>query len=181
MDALKEWATVVRALENGDQTVILRKGGILETESGFKIESKKFLLFPTYEHQGQDGIKPQFHKYLQVVKNNQPKNGRNKITSYAEVLYEIDLDSEEKINALSTFHIWNDSYIKTRMNWMPEKPMKVVFLKITKISELEIPIKSEYQGCKSWIDINEDVNFGKAVLSDSELESKLKQFKEIVN
>jgi len=44
MNALKEWATVVKALENGDQTVILRKGGILETASGFKIESKKFLL-----------------------------------------------------------------------------------------------------------------------------------------
>jgi len=49
MDALKEWATVVKALENGDQTIILRKGGILETSSGFKIESKKFFLFPTYE------------------------------------------------------------------------------------------------------------------------------------
>jgi len=45
MDALKEWATVVKALENGEQTVILRKGGILETASGFKIEAKKFLLF----------------------------------------------------------------------------------------------------------------------------------------
>jgi len=41
MDALKEWATIVTALENGEQTVILRKGGILETESGFKIEAKK--------------------------------------------------------------------------------------------------------------------------------------------
>jgi len=31
MNALKEWATVVNDLENGKQTVILRKGGILET------------------------------------------------------------------------------------------------------------------------------------------------------
>jgi hypothetical protein len=181
MDALKEWATVVKALENGDQTIILRKGGILETDSGFKIESKKFFLFPTYEHQGNDGIKPQFQNYLDEVKKGQPKNGHNKITSYAEVLHEVDLDSEEKINALSSFHIWSDDYVKTRMNWMPDKPIKAVFLKISKIPELEIPIKSEYHGCKSWIDINEDVNFGKAVLSDSELESKLKQFKEIVN
>ena len=37
MDALKEWATVVKALEQGKQTVILRKGGILETASGFNI------------------------------------------------------------------------------------------------------------------------------------------------
>ena len=48
MNGLKEWATVVKALENGKQTVILRKGGILETASGFEIESKKFLLFPNF-------------------------------------------------------------------------------------------------------------------------------------
>ena len=42
MDGLKEWATVVKALEQGKQTVLLRKGGILETASGFNIESKKF-------------------------------------------------------------------------------------------------------------------------------------------
>ena len=37
MNALKEWATVVRALEQGKQTVILRKGGILETASGLSL------------------------------------------------------------------------------------------------------------------------------------------------
>jgi len=50
MNALKEWATVVNALENGDQTVLLRKGGILEDSSGFVVESEKFFLFPTFEH-----------------------------------------------------------------------------------------------------------------------------------
>ena len=57
MNALKEWATVVKALEQGKQTVILRKGGILETASGF-----------------------------------------NKISSYAEVLFEKDIESSEIIN-----------------------------------------------------------------------------------
>ena len=51
MNALKEWATIVNALENGDQTVLLRKGGILEDSSGFVVESEKFFLFPTFEHQ----------------------------------------------------------------------------------------------------------------------------------
>ena len=45
MNALKEWATVVNALENGDQTVLLRKGGILEDSSGFVVESEKFFYF----------------------------------------------------------------------------------------------------------------------------------------
>ena len=181
MDALKEWATVVKALENGDQNIILRKGGILETASGFNVESKKFLLFPTYEHQEFKHLKPNFQGYFDDVKKNNPKNGHNKISSYAEVLAEADISLEEKIKSLSPFHIWSDEYIKERMNWMPEKPMKVVFLKIFKVSEIEIPLKSEYQGCKSWIDINEDFPDGQPVLNDSEINSKLKKFKEIVN
>jgi len=51
MNALKEWATVVKALENGDQTVLLRKRGILEDSSGLVVESEKFFLFPPLEHQ----------------------------------------------------------------------------------------------------------------------------------
>ena len=181
MNALKEWATVVKALENGDQNIILRKGGILETASGFNLASKKFLLFPTYEHQENKHLKPNFQGYLENAKKNNPKNGHNKISSYAEVLAEADVSSEEKIKSLSPFHIWSDDYIKERMNWMPEKPMKVVFLKIFKVSELQIPLKSEYEGCKSWIDINEEFSTGKPVLSDSEINSKLEKFKEIVN
>ena len=78
------------------------------------------------------------------------------------------------------FHIWSDAYINERKNWMPEKPMKVVFLKVYKIPDVEIPIKSEYHGCKSWIDLNEDVPSGEPVLSDSALNSRLEKFKEIV-
>ncbi len=181
MDALKEWATVVKALESGTQTIILRKGGILETASGFKIEAKKFLLFPTFEHQETKNIKPQFKRYLDEVKLNKPENQHNNITSYAEVIEEMDITSHEKIKELSAFHIWSDSYIEDRMNWMPEKPIKAVFLKVYKVSQFQIPIKSEYHGCKSWININEDVQGGKSVLSDDELNSRLHRFKEIVN
>jgi len=181
MNALKEWATVVKALEAGDQNIILRKGGILETASGFRLESKKFLLFPTFEHQSLKNLKPKFQGYLEEAKKNTPSNGHNKISSYAEVITEADLSSEDKINSLSSLHIWSDSYIKERMNWMPEKPLKAIFLKVFKIPEKEIPLKDEYQGCKSWININEDVVSGEPVLSESELQSKLKKFKDGIN
>jgi hypothetical protein len=181
MNALKEWATIIQALESGEQTVLLRKGGILETASGFVIESKKFFLFPTFEHQSLDNLKPQFQRYLNHVKENKPQNGHNKITSYAEVIAEADLTSEIKINQLSEFHIWSDSYIKTRINWMPKKATKAVFLKTYMVPSFEIPIKPEYHGCKSWIDINANLEAGKPALSESELNSKLKSFREIVN
>lgn len=180
MNALKEWATVVQALESGEQTVILRKGGILEVSSGFVVESKKFLLFPTFEHQTAGNLKPQFSKYLDFVRDGRPPEGQNVITSYAEVVAEADLTSEEKIGQLSEFHIWSDSYIKARMGWMPQKAMKAIFLKTYRIPKLQVPIKPEYQGCKSWIDINANLESGKPVLSESDIESRLGRFLEIV-
>jgi len=181
MNALKEWASVVKALENGNQIVLLRKGGILETDSGFNVESKIFLLFPTFEHQDLSSLKSQFHGYLADVRENQPRSGFNKITSYAAVSDEYDISSIEKIEELSEFHIWSDSYIKERMNWMPEKPMKVLFLKVFKIRPVEVPIIPEYQGCKSWININVNTESGQSVLSEREFDEKLKRFKEILN
>ena len=181
MKALKEWATVVKALENGNQTVLLRKGGILETDSGFNVESKKFFLFPTYEHQEIASLKSQFYGYLSDVRENQPKDGVNRLTSYAEVIEEKDLSSMGKIEALSMFHIWSDSYIKERMDWMPQKPMKALFLKVFKIKQSEVPVLAEYQGCKSWIDINVNSESGQAVLSEKELNEKLALFREIAN
>ncbi|MGQ0606325.1 MAG: DUF1802 family protein [Candidatus Nitrosotenuis sp.] len=181
MNALKEWATVNRALESGEQTVILRKGGILEVASGFLIESKKFLLFPTYEHQTYDNLKPQYSKYLDIAMSQKPKEGQNRITSFAEVLAESDVLSDDAIKQLSEFHIWSDSYIQTRRNWMPEKPIKAVFLKTYTVPEFNIEQKPEFQGCKSWIDINANLEAKKQVLSDSDLNTKLDKFLEIVN
>ena len=180
MKALKEWATVVKALENGNQTILLRKGGILET-TGFNVESKKFFLFPTYEHQDNVSLKSQYYGYLSEAREDKPKEGTNRITSFAEVVEERDLDSMEKIENLSSFHIWSDSYIVERMNWMPEKPIKVMFLKVFRITPAEVPILPDYQGCKSWIELNVNPESGKSVLSDAELQQKLSEFRRIVN
>jgi len=180
MNTLKEWATVVKALEQGKQTVILRKGGILETASGFNIESKKFFLFPTWEHQETKHVKPEFHNFLTDVLDKKPDDGLNKISSYAEILFEKDVSSMDTINELSPFHVWSDSYIEERKNWKPEKPMKAVFLKTMKIPEFNLPLQPEFQGCKSWIEINSNFQEGKSALEDNDIEQKLIKFKEIV-
>ena len=181
MYGLKEWATVVKALEQGKQTVILRKGGILETASGFNIESKKFFLFPTWEHQETKHVKPEFHEFLDSVLNKKPEESFNKISSYAEVLYEKDVKSNDVINNLLPFHVWSDSYIQERRNWMPEKPMKAVFLKIIKIPEFNLPLQPEFSGCKSWIELNSNFQEGELALKDNKIEERLQEFKEIVN
>jgi len=56
-----------------------------------------------------------------------------------------------------------------------------LILRTYKVPEFEIPIKSEYHGCKSWIELNEKELDAKSVLSEDEIESRMKEFKEIVD
>src|SRR5918992_6138574 len=58
--ALKEWAIVCKALEEGRQVLLLRKGGIMEYREGFEIKHNKFLLFPTFEHQLKESIQSDY-------------------------------------------------------------------------------------------------------------------------
>ena len=63
---------------------------------------------------------------------------------------------------------------------MPEKPMKAIFLRVVRIPEFTLPLKSEFSGCKSWIELNSNFESGESALSDNEVEQKLDEFKEIV-
>ena len=72
--------------------------------------------------------------------------------------------------------------------------MKVLFLKVYKVPGFEIPILSEYDGCKSWINLQEDevldvsryellidaINNRDTVLSREKLDVKMEEFSEIV-
>ena len=49
--AFKEWAVICRALAEGRQSLILRKGGIAEAGGQFRPEHDRFLLYPTYFHE----------------------------------------------------------------------------------------------------------------------------------
>ena len=44
--ALKEWAVTVRALAQGQQILLLRKGGIHESGKDFRVIHPQFLLYP---------------------------------------------------------------------------------------------------------------------------------------
>ena len=47
----KEWAVVCEALGAGGQSVIIRKGGIVEGREGFQFRHREFFLFPTFFHE----------------------------------------------------------------------------------------------------------------------------------
>ncbi len=75
--ALKEWAIVCKAIEDGKQVLLFRKGGIMEYRNGFELKHKNFFLFPTFEHQSIDSIRNEYKIELESLEN-QHNNKINK-------------------------------------------------------------------------------------------------------
>src|SRR5437867_3585405 len=117
MQALKEWAVVCRALEEGRQVVLLRKGGILEYRQGFEVKHDKFLLFPTFEHQSKDNLQPDYACKLDDVLKEQHAAGSNKITAYAQAVEVKEITDRTALHSLAKYHVWNESYVNARMDY----------------------------------------------------------------
>jgi hypothetical protein len=166
MQALKEWAVVCKALEEGRQVLLLRKGGILEYRQGFKVKHDRFLLFPTYEHQSKDHLQVDYADRLDEVLQDQPATGTNRITSYAEAIEVKEITDRIALRALTKYHIWNESYVNARMDYNPSKPMSVILLRVFKLeSPMFIENKQEWIGCRSWIPLDIDVS-GRPIMED---------------
>ena len=170
--ALKEWAVVVKALEEGKQCILFRKGGILD--AGFSVESPEFLLFPTFEHQTKDYLKEDYKaKFDELLANR--RADKVTITSAAKVVASKETSSKETLRKLTKYHVYNDDFIDYRMQWNQDKPMSVLFVQTYNLtSPLTIDILPEYAGCRSWIKVNANANFGKPSLQDKEF-NELKQ------
>jgi hypothetical protein len=181
MQALKEWAVVCRALEEGRQVLLLRKGGILEYRQGFKVQHDRFLLFPTYEHQSKDHLQADYADKFDEVLNDQPASSTNRITSYAESIEVKEITDRNDLSLLAKYHIWNESYVNARMDYNPKKPMSVILLRVFK---LERPIflenKEEWIGCRSWIPFDIDVS-GKPIMDDLQFNTIASEVKGVLS
>ena len=49
-----------------------------------------------------------------------------------------------------------------------------------KVPEFDLPLKSEFSGCKSWIELNSNFQEGESALRDNEIDEKLQEFKELI-
>jgi len=178
MIALKEWAIICKALEDGKQMLLLRKGGIMEYRKGFEVKHNEFLLYPTFEHQSIESIKAEYKEKLKEILEEQNKyynNNRKKIDKdnknfnivsnniiklLAKVEDVIEISDKLTLSELRDYHIWSDEYVTMRMNYNPSKPMSVLLLRIYKIRKpLIVDINDKWAGCKSWIDIETDREF----------------------
>ena len=167
MLAFKEWSYIVTALGKGKQSIILRKGGISEENGDFELKGKEFLLFPTLFHQAEQMVKPswlpflkkeQYHEKLEYVR----------IKYYAKVVDAKVLTDWEQVKKLDSFHAWNEEIIKERFTrW--ENKIQMLIVQVFELGAAEyILLKPSYDGCKSWIEIEEKIELiGRHIINKS--------------
>lgn len=170
--ALKEWASVVRALANGVQVFILRKGGIVEAQrGGFELRYPEFLLFPTFEHQQANYVRREFAHWL-----SEPATGAVPIQFVARAVDVLPAPgSAGDVAARGEQHIWTEAFFQQRYQYRPDLPLHLIVLRIFRLPEEHaIPLRPSYAGCKSWVHLSEEipVEGAKPVLSDGEFEQK---------
>ncbi|CAN5384509.1 DUF1802 family protein [soil metagenome] len=154
--ALKEWHAVCQALASGRQMILLRKGGISESMSGFDVEHRQFLLFPTYVHQSLAMLKPEAHRDFQ---SHASEPATIEIELAAEVTDIIQLKDRAQMDALESEHIWTPPLIDLRFNYRPQNPLYLLIVRAYRLAK-PVPIQNTpaYAGCKSWVPIAERVN-----------------------
>jgi hypothetical protein len=181
--AFKEWAVICRALAEGRQALILRKGGIAEASGDFQLEHTRFWLFPTYVHQQRMGIKPEAVPLLEQVEAEKPADGVLRLTHFAEVAGVYHLHDMVGALLLRQFHLWSDETVEARFAY--RRPgLYVLPVRVYRASGVhELPDAPAYAGCRSWVELERELSTAGAVpvLTDEAFRDLLRQFDRLLS
>lgn len=142
----KEWSLVCDALGRGEQSIILRKGGIAEGREGFSFQHREFFLFPTFFHEQAAKVR--------IASANLPEE-RDTITIrwYAKAERALRIDSLRIAEALAPLHILTPEVVRERFSY-EDQGVHVAFLRIFEISPSWIlQNEKRFAGCRSWVDL----------------------------
>jgi len=181
--AFKEWAIVVDALGRGEQSIILRKGGISEGRGGFKVEHPEFLLFPTLFHQQRELVIPAAQRRFDEIAPSLADSSCVCIEFFARVVEWKRLESLADAERLRDQHIWRGDVIAERFDWGRDKAIHALAVRVFRLANtVTLPMRPSYEGCKSWIELAEDVPVIEAapVLEGAAFVEKLEQFRAAV-
>lgn len=146
----KEWALVCDAIGRGEQSLILRKGGLAEGRDGFAFQHEEFFLFPTW-----------FHEQLEKTRGigrevPVPREGEIELRVFARVEFSGVITAWETAVALEPFHIWQCEVVRERFDYDAAPGVHFAFVRAFQLSEpWIISNRPGYGGCRSWVQLPE--------------------------
>src|SRR6516162_920779 len=148
--AFKEWAVICKALAQGKQALILRKGGI---EESFAVEHTRFWLFPTYTHQQRDGIQREALPLLEEAHAEKPPEGIVRLSHFAEISGAYHVHALTPALLLAHLHLWSEETVRKRFAYRAPG-LFVLPVRVYKSAQVfELPDTAYYQGCRSWVEL----------------------------
>ncbi len=172
--AFKEWAVICEALGKGFQTLILRKGGILEIDAGFQVEHERFWLFPTYVHQQESGVVDAALPLLNRVQGGRRLAEKSlRLSHFAEVKDVYRIQELDRALALGGMHFWSDATVRQRFEYKRPGLFALVVRVFAAPAPIELP-NTPYDGCRSWVELQTELPTERSwpVLSDVEFEAR---------
>ncbi len=156
--AFKEWAVICRALAEGRQALILRKGGIAESGGAFRVEHTRFWLYPTYLHQQKDGITPEMVPLLEQIEAERPPQGIVRLTHFAEVAGIYHVHDLIGVGRLEGLHGWSQETVQARFEYRGPG-LYVLPVRIYRVPQVfELPETTDYAGCRSWVELDRELS-----------------------
>ena len=174
--ALKEWAIVCRALAEGRQTLLIRKGGIEEIKGGFQVTHREFWLFPTYVHQKAADLVPAVHAEFEEVQAAQPPVDTVPFQLFATVEHVVKAMDLDRLRTLERHHILSWDCIASRFTYRNKPGVHVMTVRVYRRPEaITLQNTPRYDGCVSWVDLDEALSTEGCtpVLSDAEFTARL--------
>ena len=181
--AFKEWAVICRALAEGRQALILRKGGIAETGEDFRVEHPRFWLFPTYTHQQRAGIQPEAVSLLEQVEAERPPAGVVRLSHFAEVAGIYHVHDLVPALVLAHLHLWSEETVRARFAYR-QPGLYVLPVRVYRATQVwELPDTPAYAGCRSWVQLDRPLPTEGAapVLDDADFRHLLETLNKVLN
>lgn len=187
LPAFKEWQIVCSALASGEQTLILRKGGIAEGRDGFRWQHPRFFLFPTQFHQQAEGVRGE--RSVAAVNDDQSVP----LDLWAETITTAKINDEALVERLASYHIWTPEVVRERFAWGDEPGLSVALVRVRRLAnpwQLADSKRKAFGGCRSWMKLPLDewnadhalqIAQAKPVIADDEFELRSAEIRKIID
>ncbi len=157
--AFKEWQLIADALVSGEQSVILRKGGISEGKAGFQWLHDRFFLYPSLFHEQAAEVKPASDGETRSLpeRASDSKEENVSFSVYVETLRTGRFTNWQDVLTLDPFHIWKEEIIRERFKWGDEPGISYAVVRAFSLPDpWVLQDRKTFGGCRSWFGLPAD-------------------------
>ena len=150
----KEWALVCDLLTSGQQSLILRQGGIHEGRGGFEWKHRGFFLVPTWFHTQAEKLRGDF---AATAFPPEEERTRVDIDGYAELAEVWKVTDWARVEAIAPLHAWKEEVVRERFVYDDESCLHIALVRAWRLPRRwTFPYSKSYGGCRSWVNLPEE-------------------------